>query len=542
MKRLFAVLLCLMLAVSLLPQQVFAATTIEKVTLSLAYPEAGKAPPEAAWYGKGYSVYDMEWHDWNDDRYLEPGDKIQAGHQYAVTIWVEADNGYAFKAANDNTPTVTATVNGTSSEVQKAYEYKAWAMITVSYYFESVPEKGWINSVDLTIPAPVTGAKPFYDEVSTDFYHLGNVYFSGNTDPKMKNGISWYNATNSQQLDPATGEVFAPETPYEFHCLVFPNEGYRITREARARVNGKSAKAMLDYATFLAVTYTFPATKAAHDHTPSGWRTTGAYHYKVCTSCGDFLEQEDHKGGVATCAEKGKCSVCDYEYIDTNENHTPDTSQWLDRGSLYHYHKCSVCGAHCDVEDHEPGPAGTPDAAVVCKDCGYVITPAKNHTHKLSKVEMIPATCLKEGVKEHYACSGCSDKFTDAEGKNKIPASEALELPALKHAQSDRWGHSETEHWILCDNCKEPLEETRKEHDLQDGKCALCGYAEKAGGDETPSTDNTPTDTIPDATAPQAPGKNENGMPWWVFLLIGVAAVAAGLGGGMLILAKKKKE
>lgn len=562
MKRLFAVLLCLVLTVSILPHQSSAVSIIEEVTLSLAYPEAGKDPAEAAWYGTGYSVYATEWYDWDEYRYLEPGDKIQVGHQYEATIWVEADIGYEFQSVNDYTPAITAIINGEPVEVTKAYEYKAWAMVTLTYYFESVPEKGWITSVDLTIPAPETGAKPFYDKIETDTYWLGNVYFSSFTDPKMKNGISWYNEIDGEQLDPTTGEVFAPQTPYTFHCLIFPEDGYRITRDARVRVNGQPARARLDYATFLAVFYTFPATAPVqtepepHVHTPGGLRYNSGGHYRYCTGCGEIVELEEHTGGKATCVEKGKCTVCGYAYLPENEDHTPDT-EWTACAGLYHAKLCTRCGAHCTPEAHQPGAEATEISPQTCTVCGYIMAPAKEHTHKLSKVEMIPATCTKEGQKEHYTCSGCSDLFSDAEGKNKISNSKNLVLPALNHEYSGLWEYSETEHWMVCNNCSEPFTETRMAHDLQNGVCQLCGYKDETGTDDPPATDPSepenptkpeepenptkPKDpenpTKPDTSTQQPPKKDSS---WLVLVLIGLVSFVVAIVATVLVLKRKK--
>jgi len=586
MKRLFAALLCLVLVVSLLPQQGSAVSVIEQVTLSLEYPVAGKAPAEAAWYGQGYSVYETQWHDRNDDCYLEPGDKIQADHAYEVTIWVEADSGYAFNAANDYTPTVSATVNGASAEVGKAYEYKAWAMITVTYDFDHVPEKGWISSVDLTIPAPVTGAKPYYTQISTPSYESSNVYFSGNTDPNMKNGISWYYTATGEQIVPDSSDIYLPNTGYTFHCLIFPNEGYRITREARVRVNGELAEAKLDYAAFLSVMYDFPDTEAhaPNNHTPSDWRTTGAYHYKVCTTCGDFLEQEDHLGGKATCEDDGVCTVCGYAYIQAGEEyHVPDTSKWSARGDMYHFHKCSICGAHCDIEDHRwspkphvadasghayqcadcmacdkvqphnPGPAATETAPQTCKDCGYIIAPAINHKHQLTKVAQVLPTCTEAGVLEHYVCSGCSDKFLDAAGTQKVADDASLAVQAQGHAQSDTWSFNAQEHWRICDTCRQPLVETQMEHDLQEGKCDVCGYTD-GSADPTGATVETaangtqeqPTQQ-PDSdisTQPDNSGKTENAedLGWLLPVLIGLVCFAAALTATVLILKRRKHK
>ena len=277
-----------------------------------------------------------------------------------------------------------------------------------------------------------------------------------------------------------------------------------------------------------------------HTHTPSGWRTTGIYHYKVCTTCGNFLEQEDHKGGVATCTEKGKCTVCGYAYIEENENHNPDTSKWTACGELYHAHLCKDCGAHCDTQDHAAGPAGTPDAAVVCKDCGYIITPAKNHKHNLTKVARKDATCTKPGNLEYYTCDGCSDFFADSEGKTQI--TDTVIAP-LGHKVSEDWNFDETNHWRTCTMCNTVLAETQMGHEITGEKCTTCNYGSTAP-ETNPGTEpgTEPTDTTPAPTDPQLPEQGNDGIPWWVLLLIGLIAVAVGAGGGMLILNKKKKE
>jgi hypothetical protein len=244
-----------------------------------------------------------------------------------------------------------------------------------------------------------------------------------------------------------------------------------------------------------------------------------------------MLDQEDHMGGIATCSEKGKCTVCGYAYIEENENHDPDTSKWTACGALYHAHLCKICGAHCDVQDHVAGPAGTPDAAVVCKDCGFIITPAKNHTHNLTKVAKKDATCIEPGNIEYYTCDGCSDFFADSDGKVKI--TDTVIAP-LGHKISDDWKYDENNHWRTCTVCHEVLAETQMGHEMSSEKCATCNYDGTVPGTE-PSPDTT------DA-APQSPDNGSDGMPWWVLLLIGLAAVAAGVGGGMLILSKKKRE
>ena len=535
MKRILCMLLCCLLLTALLPVAASADTTVNGLYFAMDYPEAGKEPPQTAtWLSEGYSIYSIDWKDRDTGNYLQPGDKIVAGHSYTATLWVEAGSGYSFNCANDNTPTVTAYVNGEKCEVYKAYEYKAWAMVCVDVDFSQVPTKGWIKSAAISVPTPVAGEKPGYDKLTGANCYSGNVYFNGKTDENMVNGVSWY-VVGGSALTPSSA-VFAPNTAYRVRFLLFAEEGYRFTRNASVTVNGQTAKATLDYDTFLSVSYDFPATGSGHTHTPSGWRTTGAYHYTVCTECGDFLQQEDHKGGTPTCVEKGVCSVCGYAYLETNENHVPDTGKWIARLDMYHFHPCKLCGAHCDIGDHVAGPAGTPDAAVVCRDCGYVMTPAKDHTHKLTKVAGVAATCTAEGNTEYYKCDGCSDLFTDAEGKTKITDSSKILLGALGHETGDTWGFDDSFHWRSCTRCKEVLIETKLAHEGEES-CTTCGYRP---GETVPTETTAPATTAAPTTAPTDGETEPQGNSWWLVIVLGLVCFGIAIAVTVIILKRKK--
>lgn len=528
-KKLLSIFLCLILLFGLLPITAFASTEISTIRINgLNYPNPNQSFSQYSAYttnDKGISFHAVDWYDLTADRFLEGNDVFLSGHEYEVQIWVKAQDGYAFKCANDYTPSVTATIDGYKMDVSKAFEYKAFSMVVLSYYFSYLPEKSWIKSVDLNVPAPVTGEKPSYTQISTSQYATKNVYFSGQTDPNMVNGISWYRTSTGEELIPSSA-VFAANTIYNFHCLVFPQEGYRIAPNATVRVNRKSADAYLDYDTFLSVSYDFPETgDESHTHKLSEWRTTQVYHYLVCTTCGDLLKEEDHKGGTATCQESGKCTVCGYAYLEASEDkHIPDTSKWLIRGEMYHFHKCTLCGAHCDIEDHRwspkyhpvdasghayqcadckgydkvyphnPGPEATDTTPQTCNDCGYIVTPAKNHTHKLTKVEEVPATCMDEGMSEHYKCDGCTYLFADEAGKTKITAPTDLLLGALGHTPSEDYLFNEAVHWNYCTRCKEALVEATFVHEIEDMTCTTCGYTLGQEPSTNPSVPNSGND------------------------------------------------
>lgn len=42
------------------------------------------------------------------------------------------------------------------------------------------------------------------------------------------------------------------------------------------------------------------------------------------------------------------------------------------------------------------------------------------HTHTIEHYDVKEATCLKDGMKEHWRCTSCGDYFSDANGKNKV--------------------------------------------------------------------------------------------------------------------------
>lgn len=447
-----------------------------------------------------------------------------------------------------------------------------------------------IEHVDLSIAVP----------------QAGNVWSSSVTvkpDSCFATSVEWYDKTAAHYL--SSGERFVKGHDYQLVIWVSAKEGYLFkldsnnqmlttamlngslpcfTSRAYEQENGKVIDIRYDFHNVQEGTVTptqptnpptqptNPPTEPQHTHTPSQWRITGAYHYKACTTCGEFLEQEDHKGGSATCIEKGQCIVCGYAYIETTEDHIPDTSKWIARGEMYHFHECRLCGAHCDAEDHRwspkpqvanaeghayqcadcmecskvqphnPGPEATETTPQTCKDCGYIIEPAKNHTHTLTPVEEIPPTCTAPGMNAYYTCSGCSDRFFDKNATEKVASDEDLVIPPQGHQISNGWGSDEHTHWRICAVCTGKMIETDMEHDFQDGRCTTCAYESTVPQQTTAPTEPTPTEPAPTMAQPQPQQTDKNGMPWWGLLLIGLVAVAAGVGGGVLILTKKKKK
>lgn len=644
MKKLISIILSLMFVLCLLPLQVFAAPITKVEVTGIDAPVVGESPDMNAVAGDGYYNHAnrVQWKEYNENkiyqRDLTASDTFRAGYYYAVFVTVFTNTDMPF------IPQTIGTVNGKSAQTQELQDNGC--SIVVIYNFAEILKEP-VKELELTIPAPVDGEKPDYTKLDGNSYYSDNG-LNGTSTRIYKNGIAWYKSTTSV-MTPGTGETFRADTDYQLKISLMPKEGYFFHENISVTINGKPATVEIFDDGSINASVTLKAAAPAHTHTPSEWRTTGAYHYKACTTCGEFLDQEDHKGGVATCAEKGKCTVCGYEYIDVHENHTPDTSKWVIRGDMYHYHACKLCGAHCDIgehvagpagtpdaavvckdcgyiitpakdhthtssgwhttgayhyktctvcgdmldqedhkggvatcsekgkctvcgyaylaenemhnpdtskwtacgnlyhahlckdcgahcdaQDHVAGPTGTPDAAVMCKDCGYIITPAKNHTHNLTKVAKKGATCTEPGNVEYYTCDGCSDFFADSEGKSKITNTV---IAPLGHKISDDWKHDENNHWRTCTVCNEVLTETQMVHEMNGEKCTTCNY----DGNKPNNMPSNPTETTPNSTVPQQQDKGNGGMPWWSLLLIGLGAVVVGIIVGVFMLKQKKK-
>ena len=477
-----------------------------------------------------YHPYGFRWENANKDTVAYNGDRFQGGCDYYVTIALKPrDSAYTF--ADD----FTATICGKRAQVKSLGKTYAEIMVEVTCIGTIVA--GNINPV---VSLPRDGNAPDYSLTYDSCEHIEYATVTG-----------WYDVETGARLLTSEDQFHAGKQ-YRVEVQCVAAYAYKFQRDANDKMEytplitgAKVDSYSFGYDSYRGREYitlvkTFTAPIPDHTHIDGNWQCDESAHIKYCTVCGKVMSGGAHYGGTATCSEKGKCTVCNYAYLAENENHDPDTSKWTACGNLYHAHLCKNCGAHCDAQDHVAGPAGTPDAAVVCKDCGYIITPAKNHKHNLTKVAKKDATCVDPGNTEYYTCDGCSDLFADSEGKTKITNTV---IAPLGHKVSEDWKFDETNHWRTCTVCNAVLTETQMGHEIIGEKCTTCSYE-----NTTPVTNPVqeseaePTDTTPAPTDPQLPNPGNDGISWWVLLLIGLVAVAAGVAGGVLILNKQKKE
>lgn len=534
MKKCFAIMLTAIMLLCVLPTTTAFASMIMAVdTDNIDLPIAGAKLDTSAQLGSlsnvmkitlvEWSEYDEGW-KWQKD--MTANDTFQEGYWYVVYVHLETNPGHNFGNS------VAGTINNEAAKKSGNSVQANGTKVCFYTSYQATKLLTPIDRVDLTVVKPVIGKTPTFAKVDTTQYYSEKY----GTVSNCSNGVTWTNQDSGVNI--TVSNPFKADTTYKVTYYLTAKEGYKFTRSTVCTINGVTAtfEPVDHFHIKVSLGDLVPGDgKQEHTHTPSDWRTNQVYHYKACTTCGEFLEQDDHSGGVATCYEKGKCTVCDYAYIEENENHTHDTSKWTACGNLYHAHLCKLCGAHAIIEGHKSGPAATETAPQKCTVCDYILASAKNHQHNLTKVEKVDATCTEPGNVEYFTCNGCSDVFADSNAETQIPDTF---IAPTGHKVSDDWKCDENNHWRVCSVCNAVLAETQMAHGMEDGKCTTCGY----DSTQSENAPTNPSETKPDPTVPGQQDKGNCGMPWWGLLLIGLGSVGIGIGACILVLRKKKKE
>ena len=218
----------------------------------------------------------------------------------------------------------------------------------------------------------------------------------------------------------------------------------------------------------------------------------GVHGYYCCSVCGRYfnsskkeifslvIEPLGHKfgkytsDGTADCThdgtETGTCSRCGVTDTRTKANsalgHDFSGTYLAEQGG--HFRLCSRCGERSELSAHKADKNG------VCTVCGYVVSTPVGHTHTLTLVPEVPATCTRVGTRAYYRCTGCGQAFADAAGTTAV-SSGALAIPALGHDYSGAYLAESAGHYRLCSHCGE-RSATAAHSAGQDGICSVCGY------------------------------------------------------------------
>lgn len=195
-----------------------------------AYPDKSCKLPSHCGYKTVYYSGDITWYTEEGDILNPDTDKFVDGEKYNAQVELLALDGYEFAESG-----LTGTINGTSAAVRVLLPKKK---LTVSRWFTC--SDSIIKKVSVTgITKPVTGMSPSYSAVVSG----GNGYqISSTNNIFTKNGIGWFNMTDSTFLFPANNDQFEEGKEYGvFISLETTSSDYQFSDEPSATVNGKPA-------------------------------------------------------------------------------------------------------------------------------------------------------------------------------------------------------------------------------------------------------------------------------------------------------------
>lgn len=175
---------------------------VPEVELTVTAPVEGNTPSYTigcgsdAYYAVGGSGNYTEYRKWymssdNDEWWEINGNhNFMSGYYYKFVVDIRTNNGYEFPLIDMGTiqPDVTATVNGYTATVHKAYEQDPSRYITVEYNFGECNDDVVENIAITNIDAPVAGQTPDY---MANCFGTGYSMAGTNSGNWKVNGIVW---------------------------------------------------------------------------------------------------------------------------------------------------------------------------------------------------------------------------------------------------------------------------------------------------------------------------------------------------------------
>lgn len=294
------------------------------------------------------------------------------------------------------------------------------------------------------------------------------------------------------------GEFKADES-YTAHIKYTVDAGYMLATDAQCQDISAADTVRLNKSESQVEVTFHTAADTTHQHaSETGWQTDGTNHWKICSTCSQRYNE-------------GACTISGYN----NDN----------GASGYHKVLCSV-GHVMKTESHDYEYKITQDGTMHYKEC---------------------KTC-------HYTTLPVSHNF----GSSGTESCECGAIPSHTHNLSGQKGNDETNHWDICSECSQHVNEAPHTYgdwitdtpatDTTDGSkhrtCSVCQYQENATIPKTgtgeivpPTPDNPGTIVIIRPAEEEKPAQQPNpstGANDLVGLAV-AAAVAAALGSAALL-------
>lgn len=249
-----------------------------------------------------------------------------------------------------------------------------------------------------------------------------------------------------------------------------------------------------------------------------------------CPDCGATKTEtipvtDTHNFGAWTNADssshKRTCSVCAKQ--ETQKHNYG--SAWS-KDTAGHWHECTDCKNKKDYAAHTPGPEATPSTPQTCTICKYVIQAAQDHTHDYDQ-----AWTTDENGHWH-TCSGCEERGSYAVHDFEDPCDPDCSICGYAretvHTYDETWKADEKNHWRVCTGCG--LIQDQQAHGEE--PCAVCGY--QAVPEETQAPETEPEeddfDLGDDDEEENTTGSYDpDGSILWILLILGLLAGACGI-------------
>ena len=225
MKKIIALLISVIMLLSVMPLNAFAATELSLVHIGdIASPVAGQTPDYVATYGSGYNFttefdggdahYGIIWIDTTDgDKNMTSEDVFVAGHIYRVAVIVAAQPGYSFSKYDNYTSSVAGRINGKTANVYVISGHNAGECIGITYTFEACAYN-IVTSVAVTeLNIPASGEKFDFTATSVDKGYIVN-------------SISWKDVTANKNMN--ENDVAVAGHKYEVEIWLRVNDGYKL--------------------------------------------------------------------------------------------------------------------------------------------------------------------------------------------------------------------------------------------------------------------------------------------------------------------------
>ncbi len=450
--------------------------TIEHVNVTITEPLAGNLPATSCTVTPDTcSVTYVDWYNKTDSHFMEPGERFQKGHTYQLVVWASAEENCSFKLDDNDNMLATATINGNlPAFTSRAYEQIIGKVIEIRYDFVNVKEA---EEIHVCKPTLVARVEPTCTSSGFEAYYYcqcGMQY----SDPQGKNVVD----TGTWGKIPPLGHL---ETPYQ---------------------------------------------------------SDSNMHYKLCgrPNCSQELSGSRgyHTGGSATCQQYAVCTVCGEEYGEKTDHKWTKNYVYQEKNGHAHVCEYPSCTVHDALTPHIPGPEATETQPQKCTVCEYILVPAGNHTHNLTKVDAVSAACLTPGSQAYYTCSGCSDWFWDEAGNKQISDKNDVVLEPLGHF-AEQWQSDEESHWQACTVCLTKFAGEKHLDNDHDQKCDVCNRETDASSITTePQPTEKDEETPGRQDEPKAPAET---VDWYLWVLIFFVIFAASLTTTVIILKKKNR-